>query len=166
MHGAPSTTDGVPNVDASNKQGGVWSAVGQRDALMPSAGHRRCQDLDVAGGAFTIRHVLVEGDWCNLVLFAPDRPHFLAAAKELDLGLPRGWRQTRPEPRLDHTCGRDELVHLLPLDSASFYAGPLSALTRMMATASIDPKRAMTWQRIEQAAQAADEVVPCQVNRV
>lgn len=119
----------------------------------------------MAGGAFRIDHVEVGGEWCRLVLFEADRSHFLAKAGSLDVQLPRGWRKTRPQPLLEHTCGLDELVHLSPIEAIpQSYAGLLPALTAMLATAQEDPKRGQTWWRIEQAAHAATQVVPCQVD--
>ncbi|MGJ7441176.1 hypothetical protein [Aquipuribacter sp. MA13-6] len=83
----------------------------------------------------------------------------------LDLRLPRGWRKTRPEPLIDHTCGLDELVHLSPIeDTLQSYAGSLAALTALLAAAQEDPERGPAWWRIEQAALGAKGVVRCEVD--
>ena len=56
---------------------------------------------------------------------------FVAGANTLDLRLPRGWRKTRPEPLIDHTCGHDKLVHLSPIEDTPWsYAGSLAGLRR------------------------------------
>lgn len=126
---------------------------------------RRGHHHDVAGGAFRIDEVDVAGEWCRLVLFAVDRSSFVARANTLDLRLPRGWRKTRPEPLIDHTCGHDELVHLSPIeDTPRSYAGSLAGLTAMLAAAQEDPKRGPTWWRIQQAAVGAKGIVPCEVD--
>lgn len=119
----------------------------------------------MAGAAFRVDHVDIGGEWCRLILFEENRASFVARARGLDVRLPRGWRKTQPDLKLDHTCGFDELLHLSPIKTNGSYAGPVEALTAMLSAAQEDPKRGPTWWRIEEAARVSNEVVSCEIDR-
>ena len=84
---------------------------------------------------------LLEGDikvgpeWCRLGIFAESRSDFRGKAEQLPFALPKGWRRaTMPMSSATHSCGRDALPHLAPMELAGTWLVEASDVIEQLLT--------------------------------
>lgn len=100
--------------------------------------------------------------WCRLTVYAGDRQSFILATEALGLDLPRGWKKTKPTPYTDHSCGRDDLPHVWPLDGpGEEVVGTADAIVRVLEAADLEPTRGPSYWRLAQAVAAIADVGFC-----
>ncbi len=112
-----------------------------------------------------IRGIDLPGDWCDLTVFAPDRADFIDKVEALDIPLPRGWKNTRPDPSVAHTCGADDLPHVAPLMAFLVVVGTVEAILEVLELAAVEPRRGTYAWRLDQALVSKPDVRTCELIR-
>jgi hypothetical protein len=119
----------------------------------------------MAGGEWMIRGVDLPGDWCDLSVFAPNRADFIRKVEALGVPLPRGWKKTRPEPTVTHTCGADDLPHVAPLMALIVVVGTIKDVLEVVELAAVEPRRGTYAWRLDEALAVQRAVRVCEMIR-